>query len=267
MENDNTTEPQTTEPAQPDWREGIAEDIRQASDLSDVSGVSDLAVKYLALKRTAGADMFALPKTDEETAAVFKKLGTPESADGYELPAFGDVSEEDKGAVDEMDGVLKRAAFGANLTKAQLAKFRDAFYQESKTQFDAEKAKTDAEHAKVEQELRAEFGASFDSRIRDFVQICDSVGMTDALREMGAGFSKAVIKGVHRVESAADNRRRRGANRRPDGRPRVFRRDKSAPQACRRRGFRPASAQKRRNLTVFQTKGVNYEHANHNVLC
>ena len=196
MENDNTTEPQTTEPAQPDWREGIAEDIRQAPDLSDVSGVSDLAVKYLALKRAAGADMFALPKTEEETAAVFKKLGTPESADGYELTAFGDVSEEDKGAVDEMDGVLKRAAFGANLTKAQLAKFRDAFYQESKTQFDAEKAKTDAEHAKVEQELRTEFGASFDSRIRDFVQICDSVGMTDALREMGAGFSKAVIKGV-----------------------------------------------------------------------
>lgn len=179
-----------------DWRESVAEDIRQAPDLADVTGVSDLAAKYLAVKRAAGTDMIPMPKTDEETAAVFKKLGVPDSADGYELPAFGDVSEEDKADLSEMDGVLKRAAFGANLTKGQLTAFRDAFYRESKAQYDAEKVKTDAEHAKIEQELRAEFGASFESRIRDFKQICDSVGMTDALRALGAGFSKDIIKGV-----------------------------------------------------------------------
>ena len=183
-------------PAANDWRESVAEDIRQAPDLADVTGVSDLAAKYLAVKRAVGTDMIPMPKTDEETAAVFKKLGVPESADGYELPAFGDVSEEDKADLAEMDGVLKRAAFGANLTKGQLAAFRQAFYSESKAQYDAEKVKTDAEHAKIEQELRAEFGASFESRIRDFKQICDSVGMTDALRALGAGFSKDIIKGV-----------------------------------------------------------------------
>lgn len=190
------TAPATIAAPVPEWRDAVSSEIRECAEFNDVSDVNDLATKYLSMKRVLGGDTVALPKTAQEAADVFKKLGAPEDADGYDAPVPETAAPEDKDDIAAIDGTFKKAAFAAHLTKEQFTAFRDAFYAENQANFDAAETRAAAERAKVVSDLKAEWGASFDSRIADLNQICDSVGIREELAKLGAGYNPVIIKGI-----------------------------------------------------------------------
>ena len=67
------------------WKDFITEDLRGHEGLAKFSDLSSLAKSYINAESMIGKDKMVIPKTDEDFNFVYKTLGRPDSADGYEL--------------------------------------------------------------------------------------------------------------------------------------------------------------------------------------
>ncbi len=67
------------------WKEFISEDLRGHEGLAKFTDLSSLAKSYINAESMIGKDKMVIPKTDEDFNFVYKTLGRPDSADGYEI--------------------------------------------------------------------------------------------------------------------------------------------------------------------------------------
>ena len=105
-----------------DWRSGIPEEIRGHKSLEHIQDVGALAKSYVNAQSMIGADKVAIPgkhATDEDWGEVYRRLGRPDSPEGYEL-----TNEMPEGAVvvDEMLDGFRGAAHDAGLSPQQAQK-------------------------------------------------------------------------------------------------------------------------------------------------
>ena len=71
-----------------DWRTSIPEEIRGHKSLEHIQDVGALAKSYVNAQSMIGADKVAIPgkhATDEDWGEVYRRLGRPDTPDGYEL--------------------------------------------------------------------------------------------------------------------------------------------------------------------------------------
>lgn len=137
-----------------------------------------IAGSYRNLEKVVGADragrVIEIPGPDAEPDAVvevFNRLGRPEKAEGYDLP----VPEGDDGKMAEWArGVFHEA----NLTAKQAAAVAEKW-----NEYVGELVDTVATHdattaANAERELRKEWGAAYDQKVRGVDQAAGKLGMT-----------------------------------------------------------------------------------------
>lgn len=162
-----------------DWRSGIPEEIRGHKSLEHIQDVGALAKSYVNAQSMIGADKVAIPgkhATDEDWGEVYRRLGRPDSPEGYEL-----VNEMPEGAVavDEMLDGFRGAAHDAGLSPQQAQKllgWYNGFLGEM-TQGDegqAEQARLDTEI-----ELKKEYGAAYEDRLSNGNAVLDEFGAAD----------------------------------------------------------------------------------------
>ena len=161
-----TAEPtQTTATETPavDFQSLIPAEYKEEKSLQNFSKMDDFVKSYLHSQKLVGLDKIPVPNkhaTDEDWKEVYKRLGSPEAADGYKysLPEGHAVPEDTLKSFSEEAvklGLLPNQADGIM-----------KYYNEVINQGVNDQSIKAEEARKVsEQELRKEFGSTFDNRI------------------------------------------------------------------------------------------------------
>ena len=82
-----------------DWKASLSDELRAEKSLENIKDVSSLAKSFIHAQKLVGADKIPVPNkhaTKQDWDAVYKKLGRPETPDGYKfnLPEDQKVNEE-----------------------------------------------------------------------------------------------------------------------------------------------------------------------------
>ena len=167
---------QTTEPVAPTiattdnstpatWKDSISQEFREDPNISKFTEIDSLAKSYINATRMIGQDKVAVPNensTDDQWNEVYGKLGRPESADKYKLDVQSEIVPLDEGAVKSFaDNAHK---LGLNNKQAQGI----LEYYKNSMEGSAQQSRIDTEtaQANAEQELRKEWGRSFDENLK-----------------------------------------------------------------------------------------------------
>jgi len=161
-----TAEPtQTTATETPavDFQSLIPEEYKEEKSLQNFNKMDDFVKSYLHSQKMVGLDKIPVPNkhaTEEDWKEVYKKLGSPEAADGYKysLPEDHAVPEDTLKSFSEEAvklGLLPNQADGI------MKYYNEVINQGVNEQnIQAEEART-----KAEQELRNEYGSTYDNKI------------------------------------------------------------------------------------------------------
>ena len=176
-----TTEPvaettQTTEPVAPTiattnnstpatWKDSISQEFREDPNISKFTEIDALAKSYINATRMIGQDKVAIPNensTDDQWNEVYGKLGRPESADKYKLEVQSETASLDENAIKQF--AENAHQLGLNNKQAQGI----LEYYKNSMEGSVQQARVDTEtaQANAEQELRKEWGRSYDENIK-----------------------------------------------------------------------------------------------------
>jgi len=152
------------------WKEAISEEFREDPNIAKFTEIDALAKSYINATRMIGQDKVAVPNnnsTDDQWNEVYDKLGRPESPDKYKLEANSDVVPLDESAIKQF--AENAHQLGLNNKQAQGIL---EFYKNS-MEGSAQQTKIDTEtsQAQAEQELRKEWGRSYDDNIKRAAQV------------------------------------------------------------------------------------------------
>jgi len=146
-----------------DFQSLIPEEYREEKSLQNFNKMDDFVKSYLHSQKLVGLDKIAVPNkhaTDEDWKEVYKKLGSPETADAYKysLPEDHQVPEDTLKSFSEEAvklGLLPNQADGIM-----------KYYNEVINQgLNDQNIKAEEARKISEQELRQEFGPTFDNKI------------------------------------------------------------------------------------------------------
>jgi hypothetical protein len=147
------------------WKETISEEFRNDPNISKFTEIDALAKSYINATRMIGQDKVAVPNensTDDQWNEVYGKLGRPESADKYKLEVQSETAPLDESAIKQF--AENAHQLGLNNKQAQGIL---EFYKNS-MEGSVQQARVDTEtaQANAEQELRKEWGRSYDENIK-----------------------------------------------------------------------------------------------------
>ena len=146
-----------------DFQSLIPQEYREEKSLQNFNKMDDFVKSYLHSQKLVGLDKIAIPNkhaTDEDWKEVYKKLGSPETAEAYKysLPEDHQVPEDTLKSFSEEAvklGLLPNQADGIM-----------KYYNEVINQgYNDQNIKAEEARKISEQELRQEFGPTFDNRI------------------------------------------------------------------------------------------------------
>ncbi len=147
------------------WKETISEEFRNDPNISKFTEIDALAKSYINATRMIGQEKVAVPNensTDDQWNEVYGKLGRPESADKYQLEVQSETAPLDESAIKQF--AENAHQLGLNNKQAQGIL---EFYKNS-MEGSVQQARVDTEtaQANAEQELRKEWGRSYDENIK-----------------------------------------------------------------------------------------------------
>jgi len=147
------------------WKEAISEEFRSDPNIAKFTEIDALAKSYINATRMIGQDKVAVPNnnsTEDQWNEVYSKLGRPESPDKYELNVKSDVVPIDETAIKTFAETSHK--LGLNNRQAQGIL---EFYKNS-MEGSAQQSKIDMEtaQANAEQQLRQEWGKTFEDNVR-----------------------------------------------------------------------------------------------------
>ena len=147
------------------WKEAISEEFRNDPNISKFTEIDALAKSYINATRMIGQDKVAVPNensTDDQWNEVYTKLGRPESADKYKLDINSEVAPIDEGAIKQF--AENAHQLGLNNKQAQgILEYYKSMMEGSAQQF---KVDTETAQAQAEQQLRQEWGKTFDENVK-----------------------------------------------------------------------------------------------------
>ena len=147
------------------WKEAISEEYRTDPNIEKFTEIDALAKSYINATKMIGQDKVAVPNensTEDQWNEVYTKLGRPESADKYKLEANSEVVPIDENAIKTFAETSHK--LGLNNKQAQGI----LEYYKNMMEGTAQQSKIDAETSQAQaiQELRQEWGKSFDANIK-----------------------------------------------------------------------------------------------------
>ena len=185
------------------WKEAISEEFRNDPNISKFTEIDALAKSYINATRMIGQDKVAVPNensTDDQWNEVYTKLGRPESADKYKLDINSEVAPIDEGAIKQF--AENAHQLGLNNKQAQgILEYYKSIMEGSVQQ---SKIDTETAQAQAEQQLRQEWGKTFDENVKKAGSIAKAnlgVDVLDMQLKDGTrlGDHPEVIKGFAKI--------------------------------------------------------------------
>ena len=161
LTSDQTT---TEQPKEVDFQSLIPEAYKEEKSLHNFSNMDDFVKSYLHSQKLVGADKIAIPNkysTDEDWKEVYKKLGTPETGEGYKYKLPEDHKIEDD-TLKSFSNEAAKLGLLPNQANGVMNYYNEIIKQGLSDQ--AAQQKTAQDEAVVE--LRKEFGASYQKEIQ-----------------------------------------------------------------------------------------------------
>ena len=161
------------------WRDNIPEEIRGHKSLDHIQDVGALAKSYVNAQSMIGADKVAIPgkhATDEDWSEVYRRLGRPDTPEGYEL-----VNDMPEGiaAQDEMLEGFRGAAHEAGLTSGQAQKLLGWYNGFLGEMGAVDEGQADQIRLDTETELKREYGAAYEDRMTNGNAVLQEFGAED----------------------------------------------------------------------------------------
>ena len=147
------------------WKETISEEFRNDPNISKFTEIDALAKSYINATRMIGQDKVAVPNensTDDQWQEVYGKLGRPESPDKYKLEVQSETAPLD-------DTSIKQFAENAHqlgLNNKQAQGILEFYKNSMEGSIQQARVDTETAQANAEQELRKEWGRSYDENIK-----------------------------------------------------------------------------------------------------
>ena len=198
-----TSDTTTEQPKEVDFQSLIPEAYKEEKSLHNFSNMDDFVKSYLHSQKLVGADKIAIPNkysTDEDWKEVYKKLGTPETGDGYKYKLPEDHQIEDD-TLKSFSNEAAKLGLLPNQANGVMNYYNEIIKQGLSDQ--AAQQKTAQDEAVVE--LRKEFGASYQKEIQSAKNLVhatlgkefiDSALLQDGTR---LGDNPTVIKGFAKL--------------------------------------------------------------------
>jgi len=161
LTSDQTT---TEQPKEVDFKSLIPEAYKEEKSLHNFSNMDDFVKSYLHSQKLVGADKIAIPNkysSDEDWKEVYKKLGTPETGDGYKYKLPEDHKIEDD-TLKSFSNEAAKLGLLPNQANGVMNYYNEIIKQGLSDQ--SAQQKTAQDEAVVE--LRKEFGASYQKEIQ-----------------------------------------------------------------------------------------------------
>ena len=194
---------ETTAPETPavDFQSLIPAEYKEEKSLQNFNKMDDFVKSYLHSQKLVGLDKIPVPNkhaTDEDWKEVYKRLGSPETADGYKysLPEGHAVPEDTLKSFSEEAvklGLLPNQADGI------MKYYNDIVNQGVNDQT----IKADAARAASEQDLRKEFGSTYENRITGAKNLATATLGADFLNTTMLSDGSKLGDNVHVVKAFA----------------------------------------------------------------
>jgi hypothetical protein len=147
------------------WKETISEEFRNDPNISKFTEIDALAKSYINATRMIGQDKVAVPNensTDDQWNEVYGKLGRPESADKYKLEVNSETAPLDENAIKQ----FAENAHQLGLNNKQAQGILEFYKNSMEGSIQQARVDTETAQANAEQELRKEWGRSYDENIK-----------------------------------------------------------------------------------------------------
>ena len=147
------------------WKETISEEFRNDPNISKFTEIDELAKSYINATRMIGQDKVAVPNensTDDQWQEVYGKLGRPESPDKYKLEVQSETAPLNDTAIKQ----FAENAHQLGLNNKQAQGILEFYKNSMEGSIQQARVDTETAQANAEQELRKEWGRSYDENIK-----------------------------------------------------------------------------------------------------
>ena len=147
------------------WKETISEEFRNDPNISKFTEIDALAKSYINATRMIGQDKVAVPNensTEDQWQEVYGKLGRPESPDKYKLEVQSETAPLDDTAIKQ----FAENAHQLGLNNKQAQGILEFYKNSMEGSIQQARVDTETAQANAEQELRKEWGRSYDENIK-----------------------------------------------------------------------------------------------------
>lgn len=175
-----------------DWRSGLSEELQNDATIQNINDIES-AAKTLVHQQKRMGSLVPIPKTDEERAELYDKLGRPEEAGKYEVN-IPDTHQQFFS--EENVNQFKNVAHQIGLNNDQVNALIN--YQLGAIEHDLKQSEYAAvsDKGSTEESLKQEWGFDYDKKLRSAHRALDVYGDDElrALMDGGAGNHPAVIR-------------------------------------------------------------------------
>jgi hypothetical protein len=147
------------------WKDTISEEFRSDPNIAKFTEIDALAKSYINATRMIGQDKVAVPNensTDDQWNEVYGKLGRPESPDKYKLEVQSETVPLDENTVKQ----FAENAHKLGLNNKQAQGILEYYKNSMEGSLQQARIDTETAQANAEQELRKEWGRSYDENIK-----------------------------------------------------------------------------------------------------
>ncbi len=187
---------------QPDWKEGISEDLRGHSSLENVKDVSTLAKNYVNAQELIGRKGVVLPKNNDDTEgwkAVYKQLGRPDNSSDYSSPEI-QIEDNLKQYIDpsKIDG-FKEIAHKHGLTQKQFENITKEYTETQVTNLKNALQAQEDQTTVLKDALTAKWGEKSKDNFELANKVVDNFG-----KDMDESIQQAIKANPHMAELLAN---------------------------------------------------------------
>tara|TARA_R100001086_G_scaffold221738_1_gene139069 strand:+ start:3377 stop:4213 length:837 start_codon:yes stop_codon:yes gene_type:complete len=175
-----------------DWRESLPEELRNDPTLQNYKDVESLAKTVVHQQKMIGSRV-PLPKTEEEKAELYGKLGRPEEPAKYEVAVPEDYQQYFR---EESMNEFRNVAHKIGLNNEQVQALMDFQINEINQQAQGYDASVVNQKEEVEQALKQEWGYDYDKNVNSALRAVKVYGDEEVqeLLQGELGNNPALIK-------------------------------------------------------------------------
>lgn len=175
----------------------VSDKVKAFTNSDGTMNVAELLKSYNSAQSMIGGSV-KLPtdkSTPEEKTAFFRKLGCPETVDGYKWEQPEGIEVKNGEAFEN----FKKTALSLGLTNDQLSGVLNGYSEIVKEIFNQEEAFKSQQEKDTREKLGREWGDKFDGKLDGVMKLLEKAGIKEDLARTGRLYDERYIRLFHQI--------------------------------------------------------------------